>query len=84
MENINSKLNNPTVFTVKNKNKTITFELPWDATMDDYCHAFYTICVGMTFHPDTVARCMQEFANEMYIDNRPLDNKEEVVKSSLY
>ena len=43
MENINSKLNNSTVFTVENKNRTITFELPWDATMEDYCQAFYTI-----------------------------------------
>lgn len=61
----------PTVLTLKTDNSVINIELPWDATMEQLCQAFYTACIGITFHPDTVVRGMQEFVEE----NLPTDNE---------
>ena len=44
---------------------TVTFETPtWDLGADDIIEAFYGLMVAQTFLPETVTRCMKEFAEE--------------------
>lgn len=40
----------------------ISVDVPWDASMEDMCHAFATLCIGLTFMPSTVYGGMKEYA----------------------
>ena len=54
----------PTVLDLKTTDNNIHIELPWDVSIEDLCHAFYTACIGITFHPETVIQGMKDFAEE--------------------
>ena len=51
----------PTIFSLEHGGNKITFELPWDAGMPELIDAFYTMCIGATFHPSTIINGMKEF-----------------------
>ena len=47
-----------------NDNRYI-WESPYaDANMDEILNALYGLCVGATWQPETVIKCMKEFADE--------------------
>ena len=64
----------PIVFQIKSSDKVITFELPWDVGMEDLCQAFYSACVGLTFHPQTVINGMLDFASEHNVFTNSTEN----------
>lgn len=66
----------PTILQIKTGNTVITQELPWDASMEDMVHAFYTACVGITFLPETILEGMRDYAesNLPYVKS---ENEEE-------
>jgi hypothetical protein len=61
----------PTIFSVEHLGTKITFELPWDAGMQDLLDAFYTMCIGISFCPSVIVDGMKEF----------VESKEEFVES---
>jgi len=54
----------PSKLIVKTSNTTIDQDLHWDATLEDYLHAFYTAMIGISFDPSVVISGMKEFADE--------------------
>lgn len=57
--------------TAKTDFATMNWESPeWDAGIDDWCHAFFSLMVGVTFSPETVLRGMKEFAENNLPDER--------------
>lgn len=67
--------NEKTIITFESNGNKMTFEMPWDATIDEVCHAFYTGCIGMTFTPNTVAQAMKEFAEEWNFEKDEPENE---------
>lgn len=57
--------NEKTIISFSGNDRQITIEMPWDATMEDMCQAFFTGCVGMTFMPSTVIEGVRDYAEEM-------------------
>lgn len=56
--------NEKTILTIEQNNMKFTYEMPWDAGMDDFLDAFYGLCVSATFMPKTILTHMKEFAEE--------------------
>lgn len=44
--------------------KKMITELSWEAGMDDILEAVYGMCIGLTFHPNTVLGAMKDFVDE--------------------
>lgn len=65
----------PTIFSLEHGGKKITFELPWDAGMQDLLDAFYTMCTHVTFCPSTIVNGMKEFVE--YKEEEFIEYKEE-------
>ena len=66
--------NKKTIVTFESNGDKMTFEMPWDATIDEVCHAFYTACIGMGFTPNTVVHAMKEFADEWNFEKDEPEN----------
>ena len=64
----------PVQITVRSSNQSTTIEIPWDATAEQYIHAFYTAMIAETFCPETVAREFKDFAEE-YLPEEDTDNE---------
>lgn len=48
-----------------NYNRTHTFQSPYeDEPIEDIIHAFYSLMIGATWHPDTVIDAMRNFVEE--------------------
>ena len=56
--------NEKTILTIEQNNMKFTYEMPWNAGMDDFLDAFYGLCVSATFMPKTILIHMKEFAEE--------------------
>lgn len=54
----------PSKLIVKTSETTIEQDLHWDATLEDYIHAFYTAMIGVSFNPEVVVRGMKDFVEE--------------------
>ena len=54
----------PVQISVKTSDQNITIELPWDATADQYVHAFYTAMIGTTFISETAIEAFYNFGKE--------------------
>lgn len=44
--------------------RKISYELPWDAGMEQLLDVFYSGCIGLTFQPPTIINAMNEYASE--------------------
>lgn len=54
----------PVQITVRSSNQSTTIEIPWDASAEQYVHAFYAAMIAETFHPKTVAQAFYDFGEE--------------------
>ena len=63
----------PVQISVKTSDQSVTIELPWDASAEQYAHAFYTAMIGSTFLPTTVAQAFYDLG-EAHLE---LEKKEE-------
>ena len=54
----------PVQISVRSSNQSTTIEIPWDASAEQYIHAFYTAMIAETFPHDTIARAFKDFAEE--------------------
>lgn len=54
----------PVQISVKTSDYNVTIKLPWDATAEQYVHAFYTAMIGSTFPSATVAQAFYDFGEE--------------------
>lgn len=44
--------------------RKISYELPWDASMEQMLDAFYSGCIGLTWVPSTIINAMSGYASE--------------------
>jgi len=63
----------PTMVSLKTSDTQVNIELPWDVSIEDLINAFYSACIGITYQPQTVLRCMKEFAEERLTDFKDSD-----------
>lgn len=56
--------NEKTILTLTMNGIKMSWEGNWDANMDDLLSAFYGLCVGHTFLPESVIGVMKDFALE--------------------
>lgn len=54
----------PVQISVRSSNQSTTIEIPWDASAEQYIHAFYAAMIAETFHPESVVRAFRDFADE--------------------
>lgn len=54
--------NDKTVLTFESNGNKITYEMPWCVGMEELLDAFYSGCIGMTFHPTTIMTHMRDYA----------------------
>ena len=64
----------PVQITVRSSNQSTTIEIPWDATAEQYIHAFYTAMIAETFCPETVIQAFRDFAAE-YLPEEDANNE---------
>ena len=57
--------NEKIIMTTTMTGQKITIKLPWDASCEDLCNAFFATCVGLTFMPNIVVECMHDFSERM-------------------
>lgn len=60
----------PVQISVRSSNQSTTIEIPWDASAEQYVHAFYAAMIAETFIPETVVRAFRDFVDE----NSPEEN----------
>lgn len=54
-----------TKLTLECGNYQVCWEVPYnDATIDELCQAFYSLCVGITYLPQTVINGMKIFVED--------------------
>ena len=63
----------PVQISVRSSNQSTTIEIPWDASAEQYIHAFYAAMIAETFCPETVARAFKNFADE-HLPEEDTDN----------
>ena len=54
----------PVQISVRSSNQSTTIEIPWDASAEQYVHAFYAAMIAETFIPETIVRAFRDFADE--------------------
>ena len=64
----------PVQISVRSSNQSTTIEIPWDASAEQYIHAFYAAMIAETFLPKTIARAFKDFAEE-YLPEKDTDNE---------
>ena len=64
----------PIQITVRSSNQSTTIEIPWDASAEQYIHAFYTAMIAESFHSESVARAFKDFAEE-HLPEENTDNE---------
>lgn len=54
-----------TKLTLECGNNKLSWEVPYnDSNIDELCQAFYALCIGITYLPQTVIRGMKDFVEE--------------------
>lgn len=54
----------PVQITIRSSNQSTTIDVPWDASAEQYIHAFYAAMIAETFHPETVVQAFRDFVDE--------------------
>lgn len=67
---------NLTRLTLECGEKKVSWEIPHnDVSIDELINAFYSLCIGVTFHPNTVIDWMKVWVDEHTDDDESVDNE---------